>query len=90
MGCREFPLISAPFSSAGKALRSQSHGVIQPHASTDDGRFADDDTGAVIDEEALLHLPSGMNINPGQGCAISAMIRATADAPNSCSAWAKR
>src|SRR5262249_39412929 len=37
-------------------LGPQRNAVIEPHAMPDDGRFADDDAGPVVDEEVALNL----------------------------------
>ncbi len=46
-------------------LRAKRDRLIDPHAFADDGRLADDDAGAVIDEEAAADLRARMNVDAG-------------------------
>lgn len=39
--------------------------MVEPHAIPNDRRLADDDTGSMIDEEALPDPSAGMNVNSG-------------------------
>ena len=47
-----------------KPLGAQRDGLVQAHALADDGSLADDNTGAVVDEEVTGDLRAGMNVDP--------------------------
>lgn len=50
-----------------EALRSECHRLVEPHALADHSRLADDDAGAVVDEEARADLGAGMDVDARRG-----------------------
>jgi hypothetical protein len=48
----------------GEPLGSRGHGLIQADLPADDRGLADDNTGAVVNEEAAANLGAGMNVDP--------------------------
>ena len=67
IGWRSIPLMGLPFSSCGKALGTERHALIEPDTVADDGGFADDHSGSVVDEEALADAGAGVDVDPGLG-----------------------
>ena len=59
-------MTSAPDASACEPLRPERHRLIEPHVAADDRRLADDDAGAVINEEPLADLSAGMDVDAGR------------------------
>src|ERR1044072_9721747 len=49
-----------------EAARAQGHGLIEAHPLADHRGFADDDAGAMVDEEAAADLRSRMDVDAGQ------------------------
>jgi hypothetical protein len=66
-----------------EALGAQRDGLVQAHALADDGGLADDDAGAVVDEEAGADLRAGWMSMPVSACASSATMRASSGRPSS-------
>src|SRR6266568_292502 len=50
----------------GEALRAQRHALVEPDVGADDGRLADHDARAVVDEEALVDACARVDVDPGQ------------------------
>ena len=48
-----------------EALAPERDRLIEPHVAADDGGLADDDAGAVIDEEARADRGAGMDVDAG-------------------------
>ncbi len=65
IGWRGLPFSSAPFPSVVKRFRAERDRLIESHALADDGRFADHDAGAVVDEEAFVDRCAGMDVYSG-------------------------
>src|SRR5690349_10869036 len=48
-----------------EAFGAERHGLVEPHAFADHGRLADNDSGAVVDEETGADLRARMNVDAG-------------------------
>src|SRR5690606_12296025 len=62
-GMSRQPLLQRAVLVGGKALGAQGDRLVDAHAFADDGGFADDYAGAVIDEEAAADLGAGVDVD---------------------------
>ena len=61
--------------------RAERHALIELDVVADDRRLADDDAGAVVDEEVFADLGAGVDVDTGRAEAYSLMMRGMSGTP---------
>ena len=84
------PRMMLPAASRGKLKRPERHALVELDVAADVAGLADDDAGAVVDEEAGPDAGAGWMSMPVLEWAYSVIIRGMSGTPSSSSSWAMR